>query len=110
MARPNGISRRHMLAMSAAGGVALASRVPEGFAQGATRIDRYATELDRIIAVAEPIRELATGFGNDDGAAEGPVWWTEGGYLLFSDVGKSQRIKYVPGRLPVAASSPLRSL
>jgi len=30
--------------------------------------------------------ELAAGFGGDLGPAEGPLWWKEGGYLLFSDI------------------------
>jgi gluconolactonase len=92
-----GISRRHMLAMSAGGGVALASNMRRPLAQSATRIDRYAPELDNIISMSEPIRELATGFGNEAGNTEGPVWWKEGGYLLFSDIGNNRRIKYTPG-------------
>ena len=31
------------------------------------------------------------------GPAEGPVWWKEGGYLLFSDIHNNRRMKYVPG-------------
>ena len=29
--------------------------------------------------------------------AEGPVWYKEGGYLLFSDIGQSKRYKFKPG-------------
>jgi gluconolactonase len=29
--------------------------------------------------------------------AEGPVWWQEGGYLLFSAIGQSKRMKWAPG-------------
>ena len=29
--------------------------------------------------------------------AEGPVWWHEGGYLLFSDIGHNRRMKWAPG-------------
>ena len=34
-----------------------------------------------------------------DGAAgaEGPRWQKEGGYLLFSDIGNNQRLKWTPG-------------
>jgi gluconolactonase len=32
------------------------------------------------------------------GPAEGPVWWKEGGYLLFSDIHKNRRMKYEPGK------------
>ena len=28
---------------------------------------------------------------------EGPVWWKEEGYLLFSDIGSNQRLKWAPG-------------
>ena len=40
---------------------------------------------------------MATGFGNELGNTEGPLWWKEGGYLLFSDIGNNRRIKYAPG-------------
>ena len=32
------------------------------------------------------------------GPAEGPVWWKEGGYLLFSDIHNNKRMKYTPGQ------------
>jgi len=41
---------------------------------------------------------LAEGFGGSLGPAEGPVWWQEGGYLLFSDIHNNRRMKYVPGQ------------
>ncbi len=55
-------------------------------------------ELDAIIATSEPILELAGGVGGDNGPAEGPLWWKEGGYLLFSDINASKRMKYTPGQ------------
>jgi gluconolactonase len=58
---------------------------------------QLAPELDKIIAPSEPIQELAEGFGGAQGPAEGPVWWKEGGYLLFSDIHNNQRMKYTPG-------------
>jgi gluconolactonase len=61
------------------------------------QIDRWAPELDRIIAVSEPIQELADGFGGPHGPAEGPLWWHEDRYLLFSDIHNNKRMKYVPG-------------
>jgi gluconolactonase len=61
------------------------------------QIDRLAPELDRIISISEQIRELADGFGGLHGPAEGPLWWHEGGYLLFSDIHNNKRMKYVPG-------------
>ena len=32
------------------------------------------------------------------GPAEGPLWWQEGGYLLFSDIHNDRRMKYTPGQ------------
>ncbi len=63
----------------------------------ATRIEQMAPELERIIAASEPIRYLADGFGGTSGPAEGPVWWKEGHYLLFSDIHHDKRMKYEPG-------------
>src|SRR4051794_39833967 len=91
------ISRRHLLQTAgAAGGLAFASRA---FAQApARKIEQLSPELDKIIATSEPIQELASGFGGDLGPAEGPVWWKEGGYLLFSDIHNNRRMKYTPGQ------------
>jgi len=61
------------------------------------RIEQFAPELERIIGKSEPIHDLADGFGGAQGPAEGPLWWQEGGYLLFSDIHQSKRMKYVPG-------------
>jgi gluconolactonase len=61
------------------------------------RIEQFAAELETIIAVSEPVRFLADGFGGPKGPAEGPVWWHEGGYLLFSDIHNNRRMKYQPG-------------
>jgi gluconolactonase len=62
------------------------------------RIDRFDPALDNIISTSEPIREIASGFGGPLGPAEGPLWWKEGGYLLFSDIDASKRMKYTPGQ------------
>src|SRR5467141_5315318 len=89
------MSRRHMLALSAAaGGLAIAG----ARAQAAKRIEQFDPALDKIIDASEPIKELASGFGGDLGPAEGPVWIKEGGYLLFSDIHNSRRMKYTPGK------------
>jgi gluconolactonase len=66
--------------------------------QAAKRIETLAPELDKIISPLEPIQELAEGFGGPLGPAEGPVWWKEGHYLLFSDIHNNRRMKYVPGQ------------
>src|SRR5215468_10340152 len=92
------ISRRRMLAMSAAtGGLAL-SGFDRASAQAAKRIEQYDPALDKIISTSEPIKELASGFGGDLGPAEGPVWIKEGGYLLLSDIHNNRRMKYTPGQ------------
>src|SRR5262245_52801565 len=95
----NGISRRHVLRMAmAVGSLAMASGVRGVLAQAAKRIEQLAPELDKITSTSEPIQELADGFGGPMGPAEGPVWWKEGGYLLFSDIHNNRRMKYTPGQ------------
>ena len=93
----SGISRRRMLA-AAAGGLALARGVTAAAAQGAKRIEQLAPELENIVSTSEPIKDLADGFGGPLGPAEGPLWWKEGGYLLFSDIHNNRRMKYTPGQ------------
>ena len=46
----------------------------------------------------EGVEELASGYvlTDDGGSAEGPVWWQEGGYLLFSDIYLSRIMKWSP--------------
>ena len=60
-------------------------------------IEQHAPGLERIVHLGEKLEELASGFGGDSGPAEGPVWWHEGGYLLFSDIGQNRRMKWAPG-------------
>src|SRR5262245_24490522 len=91
-----GISRRHMLEL-AAGGIVLAGGVRTAWTQ-TKRIEQLDPALDAIIDKAQPIQELATGYGGDLGPAEGPLWWKEGGYLLFNDINASRRLKYTPGK------------
>ena len=69
-------------------------------------IEQLAPELSKIISTDEPIQELADGFGGDQGPAEGPLWWKEGGYLLFSDIHKNRRIKHTPGGDTVGFQAP----
>jgi gluconolactonase len=98
------VSRRRMLALSAAVGVAAGGcggrvgLVSDAFAQGAKRIDQFDPALGAIISTSEPINELASGTGGPLGPTEGPVWIKEGGYLLFSDINASKRMKYTPGQ------------
>jgi gluconolactonase len=91
-----GISRRHMLAVTAAaGGIAISDGIGRASAQAATRVEKLDPALDNIISTSEPVKEIAVGMG---GPCEGPVWWKEGGYLLFSDIRASKRMKYMPGQ------------
>ena len=93
------LSRRDMMKLAgAAGGLAISGVTTSVFAQAAGRIESMAPELASIIATSEPIRELATGFGGDIGPAEGPVWVSEGRYLLFNDIQNARRMKYTPGQ------------
>ena len=93
------ISRRQMLgATGSAAALAMVGGVRAGWAQAAKRIDQFAPELEKIISLSEPIQELANGLGGELGPAEGPVWWKEGGYLLFSDIHNNKRMKYAPGQ------------
>ena len=95
----NDITRRQLLGMAGAAGVFAITRGVRGVrAQGARRIEQLEPGLDKIISTSEPIRELADGFGGALGPAEGPVWWKEGGYLLFSDIHNNRRMKYTPGQ------------
>jgi gluconolactonase len=90
-------SRRRMLAISAAAGaIAIAGDYRKGAAQAGRRIERLDPALDEIVSASEPIVDLATNLG---GAAnvEGPLWWKEGGYLLFRGT-DLKRWKYAPGQ------------
>jgi gluconolactonase len=81
----------------AAGVFAIARGACDLRAQSAKRIEQLDPALDPIISSSESIKELADGLGGALGPAEGPVWWKEGGYLLFSDIHHSRRMKYAPG-------------
>jgi gluconolactonase len=103
----HGISRRHVLEMAVAvGSLAMAGGVRSVWGQAAKRIEQLAPELDKIIAPSEPIQTLAEGFGGPLGPAEGPLWWKEGGYLLFSDIHNNRRMKYMPGQGVSVAQEP----
>ena len=60
-------------------------------------IELITSELERIVSLDQQIEELGKGFGGDLGPAEGPLWWKEGGYLLFSDIHNNRRMKWAPG-------------
>jgi gluconolactonase len=101
MNSPTAMSRRRALT-TVAGGLTMASGLRGGSmqasAQAPKRIEQLAPEFDKIISTTEPIQELASGFGGELGPAEGPLWWKEGGYLLFNDIHNNRRMKYTPGQ------------
>src|SRR5215469_12031325 len=96
------ITRRRALQMASAvpGLAAGGARGAQAQAQPQMqpRIERLAPEFDKIISVDEPIKDLASGFGGPLGPAEGPLWWKESGYLLFTDIHNNRRMKYTPGK------------
>jgi gluconolactonase len=101
------ITRRHVLASAAASGAAFGTGLNGvASAQNVKRIEQLAPELDMIVGIGEPINQLADGVGGDAGPAEGPVWWKEGGYLLFSDINGNRRMKYTPGQGTVEFKKP----
>ena len=60
-------------------------------------IEQIAPEFSSIVSTDQAVEELATGFGGTDGPAEGPLWWKEGSFLLFSDIHTSRRMKWAQG-------------
>src|SRR5436305_7217195 len=105
------MSRRRLLQITSLGGLSLAV-LPGGAhaAQGRViqrlpnegpmppgpypRIERLDPALDAVLTGETP-QIVATGLGNG-GGCEGPLWWKEGGYLLFCENGR--RGKYTPGQ------------
>ena len=99
MRASNRLSRRDMMRLAGGvGSLVITGGARNVFAQAARRIESMAPELANIITTSEPIRELAAGYGGDIGPAEGPLWMSEGRYLLFNDIQNARRMKYVPGQ------------
>ena len=95
----NVISRRHVLKIAAAaGGLTAVGGLRGAWAQTAKHIEQLDPGLERILSSSQAIQELGSGYGGNVGPAEGPVWWKEGGYLLFSDIHNDRRMKYAPGQ------------
>ena len=59
-------------------------------------ITKLRPEFDRIVSQNQAIEELSDGYGGDGGPAEGPLWWKDGGYLLFSEIHNNRRMKWEP--------------
>ena len=69
-------------------------------------IEQHDPGLARIVVPGQEVEDLASGFGNDQGPAEGPLWWHEGGFLLFSDIGNNRRMQWTPGKGVTIAHEP----
>ena len=61
-------------------------------------IEQLSPDLEHIVLVNEEIKELGNGYGGEEGPAEGPLWWHEEGYLLFSDIHNNRRMKWSQGQ------------
>ena len=67
-------------------------------------VEKVSQEIEAIVSLSEEIEWLGEGYGGFDekgqirGVAEGPVWWNEGGYLLFSDNATNKRYKWKEGQ------------
>jgi gluconolactonase len=57
-------------------------------------IEVLSPNLASIVSADAAITELGDGYGGAMGPAEGPLWWHESGYLLFSDIHNSRRMKW----------------
>ena len=55
-------------------------------------IERLSPELECIVSLDQEVEVLGRGFVG----GEGPLWWKEGGYLLFSEVRGNRRRKWSP--------------
>ncbi len=55
-------------------------------------IEQLSPALDRIVSQDQKIEELGKGYN----IAEGPLWHTDGGYLLFSNIRDNLRLKWAP--------------
>jgi gluconolactonase len=59
-------------------------------------IEQFAPELERILSLDQEVEILGAGYGSQSNPAEGPIWWKEAGYLIFSDIGNDRRLKWSP--------------
>jgi len=54
--------------------------------------------MRRIASEDRNEEHLGSGYGGANGPTEGPVWISEKGYLLFSDIHASKRYRYTPAQ------------
>ena len=58
-------------------------------------IEQLSPGLERLLDVDQEV-EMVGDYGADAGAFEGPVWWKEGGYVLFSDIFHDRMMRWAP--------------
>lgn len=80
------MNRRHFLAVASAAALLPKAGLAAGPYPRVGGIERLSPALDRLVTADAAIEQLATGFG----WAEGPLWISEGRYLLFSDVPRNR--------------------
>ena len=56
--------------------------------------EQNSPDFQRLVSIDQEIEQITSGYGGDNGPAEGPLWWHEGGYLLFSDIHNNRRMKW----------------
>jgi len=56
------------------------------------QILQLSPEFERIVGLDREIEEIGNGYQ----VAEGPLWWREGGYLLFNEVRGNRRWQWTP--------------
>lgn len=57
-------------------------------------IEVVSPDLASVVSPDANVTEISSGYGGADGPAEGPLWWHEGDYLLFSDIHNNRRMKW----------------
>ncbi|MYC30698.1 MAG: SMP-30/gluconolactonase/LRE family protein [Chloroflexi bacterium] len=57
-------------------------------------IEVVSPDLASVVSPDATVTEISSGYGGADGPAEGPLWWHEGDYLLFSDIHNNRRMKW----------------
>ena len=55
-------------------------------------IEQLSPELERIVPPGQDVEELGKGYD----LAEGPVWYRDGSYLLFSEIDNNRRHRWTP--------------
>ena len=59
-------------------------------------VEQISTDLERIVSSDAEVEQLASGLATDTWPAEGPLWWKNEGYLMFSDIGQDRRMRWSP--------------